>query len=132
MRHDRILGGSLWVVLAMGAIGTTGCTHNYYYATPVGSPCAPVTLAPATPVASTVTPYGEVCEIPTRVVGGSTVVASVPVISPPLLTGPRPPRIVLSEPGGNRIRTPWRRHDPESSLATTRVEGALDDDTTVR
>jgi hypothetical protein len=132
MRHDRILSGSLWAVLAIGAIGSTGCTHNYYYTSPAGSPCAPVTLAPATPVASNVVQYGEICEVPTRVVGGSTVVAGVPVISPPVLAGPRPPRIVLSEPGGSRVRTPWRRQDPESSLATTRVEGAVDDDTTLR
>jgi hypothetical protein len=133
MRHDRILRGSLWVFLTIAAIGSTGCTHNYYYTSPAGSPCAPVTLAPATPVASAVmTPYGEVCEVPTRVVGGSAVVAGVPVLSPPVLTGPRPPRIVMSEPGGSRVRTPWRRQDPESSLATTRVEGNVDDDTTVR
>ncbi len=132
MRHDRILRGSLWVGLAFGAIGSTGCTHNYYYTSPAGSPCAPATLVPATPVASSVTQFGEVCEVPTRVVGGSTVVASVPVVAPPVLTGPRPPRIVLSEPGGNRLKTPWRRYDPESSLATTRVDGNVDDDTTVR
>ena len=123
MRHARtqrvgltlVLGAALWTTSA-------GCTHNYYYGA-VPSACAPATVAPSS------ASYGSVCEIPTHVVGGATTVVSSPyVLSTPILTGPRPPRIVLSEPNVN-TRPSWRRGDPDSGLATTRVEGALDDST---
>jgi hypothetical protein len=52
---------------------------------------------------------------------GSTSVVTVPS---------RPPKVVVSEPSGSRF--PWRRPDPDGSLITTRVEGALDDQTTNR
>lgn len=123
MRHARIALKGLGALLAVaGGALSSGCTHNYYYgAVPA---CGPTTaLAPGT------VRYGEVCEVPpTQVVGGSTLVAGRPIVTSPALGGPRPPRVVLSEPGGTR-RGGWQRPDPESSLATTRVEGALDDPT---
>ena len=113
-----VLGAALWTTSA-------GCTHNYYYgAVPAG--CAPSTTLTPSSVSS-----NTVCEVPTHVVGGATTVVSSPyVLSTPVLTGPRPPRIVLSEPNVN-TRPSWRRGDPDSGsgLATTRVEGALDDST---
>src|SRR5207253_7701712 len=120
MRHVRTKCGGLVVVLAVaGSIASSGCTHNYYYgATPV---CGPTTVTPG------VVTYGEVCEVPTQVVGGGTIVASSPLRTSPTLGGPRPPRVVVSEPNGREGG--WRRPDPESSLATTRVEGQLDDPT---
>jgi hypothetical protein len=40
--------------------------------------------------------------------------------------------VVVSEPANRPRLSPWRRSDPESNLATTRVEGALDGDSTVK
>ena len=119
MRHARKQMRGLGVLLAVtGAAGSSGCTHNYYYG---GVPaCGP----------TGVVQNGAVCEVPTQVVGGSNVVA-VLTDPAPVLTGPRPPRIVLSQPRGNS-RLGWRTADPESGLATTSVEGSLSDPTTIR
>jgi hypothetical protein len=99
--------------------GSAGCTHNYYYgnAVPV---CGP---APAAAV-----PNGSVCEVPTQVVGGGALVTQGPVRSTIVSDGARPPRVVVSEPSdGSRFG--WRPSDPDTSLATTRTEGGLDDQT---
>jgi len=135
MRLSLNVRNALGVVLTAGMLNLTGCTHNYYYTSPGASgPCAPVTVLPG-PTASTVQNYGygEVCEVPTQVVGGGAVVSGTPVIAP-TLGNASPPRIVLSDPiGRGRLLGGWRRAGEESSLATTRTEGGLNlDDTTVR
>jgi hypothetical protein len=125
MRHARYLRRVCGVIAAASAAGSAGCTHHHYYGNvPV---CGPVTAVPGT-VAN-----GSVCEVPASLGSGtllgsgqgrSTIVGSAPYYS-----GARAPRVVTSEPiGGPR----WRRADPDSGLAQTRVEGALDDDTTSR
>lgn len=123
MRHARKRLRGLGILLTItGAAGSSGCTHNYYYG---GVPaCGPT-------VGSTgVIQNGAVCEVPTQVVGGSNVVAGQTGTAP-VLTGPRPPRIVLSQPNrGNRLG--WRTADPDSGLATTSVEGSVSDPTTTR
>jgi hypothetical protein len=102
-------------ILALLA-GAAGCTHNYYYGT------MPICAEPA-PSAAVITTPATVCEVPTQVVGGT--------VAQPLAS---PAPVVISEPadGGSlrRLgsRLSWRRADPEN-LATTEVEGALDDDT---
>ncbi len=112
-----MLGAAFWVSLA-------GCTHNYYYGTPVtGCP-------PSTTTAPSGVQYGQVCEVPSQVVGGGTVIATNPPGDAPALGGPRPPRIVLSEPPSSRQA--WRRADPDSGLATTRVQVGDDDQTIVK
>lgn len=114
MRHARFTPRALGTLVSVaGSVLSAGCTHNYYYG---GAPaCAPV-------VGGVVTDgdYGSVCEVPAQVVGGPTVVAGVPARPTPTLTGPRPPRVVLSQPNG--ARDAWRRSDPDG-LAVTRVEG---------
>ncbi|GAC1463526.1 MAG: hypothetical protein NVSMB9_01090 [Isosphaeraceae bacterium] len=101
----------------------TGCTHNYYYG---ASPCGPSAGVPRT------VEYGALCEVPSQVVGGSTVIATAPRnTQQPPLKGPRPPRIVLSEPHG-APGLAWRRADPDGGPATTRIEGAADDPTLTR
>lgn len=110
-----LLGAALWS-------GQSGCTHNYYYGTPV---CGPTAVAPST------VEYGAMCDVPTQVVGGGTVVAGKPLQTSPVLGGARPPRVVVSEPRGSRLGG-WRSADPDGGLATTRVEGALDDPTLTR
>ena len=132
MRQAWIARIALGILLATGGMTSTGCTHNYYYTTPGAGPCAPVTVLPgSTASASTVPSYGEICDVPTQVIGGGTIVAGAPLMTSPALGGARPPRVVLSDSPG-RSRGPWRRTDPDSSLATTRVEGALDDSTITR
>lgn len=122
MRDARNRRAALLSLLATAAwAGSAGCTHNYYYG---ATPCGPSAAAPGT------VEYGSVCDVPTQVLGGSTVVAGSSG-SPTPLTGPRPPRIVTSEPsGGSRLA--WRRADPENGQATTRVEGAVEDPTLTR
>jgi hypothetical protein len=125
MRQARFVRGTLGVLLA-GWVGSAGCTHNYYY----GS--VPTACAPGTTIVPGTVQYGSVCEVPARVVGGGSIVASSPGVRSSVVTAAPPgSRVVVSEPT-NRSGLTWRRSDPESSLATTRVEGALEDDTTVK
>ena len=131
MKLAPSLRGTLWVVLA-GWVGSSGCTHNYYYGSVPA--CGPTGLPVSTQV-------GQVCEIPSNQVivsgtpssdtgSGSSVVAQAPRQGSTVVSNPQP-RVVISQPAyGNSIgqsinRLKWRRPDPES-LATTRVEGALD------
>jgi hypothetical protein len=125
------LRGTLWVVLA-GWVGFSGCTHNYYYGSVPA--CGPTGL----PVSSQV---GQICEVPSGQVvvsgtpsdvagSGSSVVVQPPPQSSTVITSTQP-RVLISQPaygpsiGQSTSRLKWRRPDPES-LATTRVEGALD------
>ncbi len=109
---------------AVLTVQSTGCTHNYYYGG------VPVACAPSTGgVVSSNVQYGSVCEVPSQVVGGGTVIATNPPSTPPALSGPRPPRVVVSD--GPDSRPPWRRADPDSTRVT-RVEGAVDDPTVTK
>lgn len=128
MRHARFFRRSLGVFVAGLALGSVGCTHNYYYgnAVPVCGPTAlPSTVA-----------NGSVCEVPTQVGGGSVIAQgagrSTIVSGAPLFSGSRPPRVVVSEPRAGSRFGRWQRADPDAGLATTRVEGAYDDATTNR
>ncbi len=114
MRRSRsIRAGAL--ALTVAASGSTGCiSHNHYY------------TASGVPTYSTtdVGPFqiGTVCETaPGQVVNGTVVAQATPT------TTPAPaPRVVVSQPSTSS-RLSWRRTDPESGLATTRVEGAVED-----
>lgn len=131
MRHARFFRGGLGVFLAGWSMSSVGCTHNHYY-----GPSVPVCGPTAVAVPATV-PNGAVCEIPTQVEGGrllsqgtgrSTIVSGAPAYS-----GAPAPRVVVSEPSsGLRLGRRWHRANPDSGLATTRVEGAYDDSTTSR
>lgn len=115
---------ALAVLAALG--GVTGCTHNYYYG------AVPAGVVPADTV--TIRRYGEVCEVPSA---ADRQVAIQRSGQPSYVTGSAPSRVVVSEPQGSGpflsrgSRMAWRKPDPES-LATTRVEGAIDDDTKIR
>ncbi len=128
MRHPRILRKSLGTVVAGCVLVSTGCTHNYYYGNGVPI-CGPTTLAPSTVRSD------AVCEIPSTVSGGTIISQGSPrgtiVSTAPLPSGPRPPRVVVSEPRSSPFGR-WRQSDPEAGLATTRIEGALDDTTSTR
>jgi hypothetical protein len=127
MRTARFLKGGFGVVLSACAFSLAGCTHNYYYGNAVPA-CGPATIVPGT------VSNGAVCEVPSQ--SGSDVVAQSPARSTIIgggtaIAGPRPPRVVVSQPrSGSPFR--WRPADPESSLASTRIEGALDDSTSTR
>ena len=105
------------VILLAALAGGFGCTHNYYYGTTV----------PLCPEPETVR-VGSACDVP-GTVGGGRVLAARPVTTP---AQPRSSRVVISEPRGGPLgggsRLGWRRSDPES-LATSSVEGSLDDET---
>lgn len=133
MRHAPNLRCALWIVLA-GWAGSMGCIHNHYYGTVPG--CGPTGLP-------TSTQFGQVCEVPS----GQVIVSGAPSPSAGSSSSvevPKPrhdataainaqPRVVISQPaygpsiGQSVSRLKWRRPDPES-LATTRVEGALEGD----
>jgi hypothetical protein len=129
MRHARFLRGGLGVFLVGWSFGSVGCTHNHYYgaAVPV---CGPSPVAVPATVSN-----GAVCEVPTQVDGGlvtqgtgrATIVNSAPSYS-----GSQAPRVVVSQPSSGLRLGRWQRANPESGLATTRVEGALNDSTTNR
>jgi len=125
VRQAQTLRVGALLVLA-GWAGSTGCTHNYYYGNAV-----PICTEPA--VASN---SGTVCGVPTQVAGG-TLVAQGPGRTTVITGAPGPSGVVVSEPlyNGPLVRGPgpfsWRRSDPES-LATTKVDGALQDDSVSR
>jgi hypothetical protein len=124
VRRARVLRNCLVLGLA-GSAGSIGCTHNYYYG------AVPVCGEPAV-----VSSNGTICEVPTQVAGG--ILAGPGAGRTTIVSGaPRPSRVVMSEPLNSEPlargpgRFSWRRSDPES-LATTKVDGALDDDSVSR
>lgn len=128
MRHLGYFQGGLGLLIVGWTMSLTGCTHNHYYTAgvPVCGP-SPVTV-PAT-VAN-----GAICEVPTQVEGGSLVAQgngrSTIVNGAPIYSGTRSPRVVVSEPSSGLRLGRWQRANPvDNGLATTRVEGALDDST---
>lgn len=124
MRQARFLCAGFGALLA-GWVSSAGCTHNYYYGYPSTVNGCPPTVVPGA------ISYGSVCDVPTQVVGGGSIVAQSPSRETVVNGTAKPPQVVVSEPGGGS-RTRWRRSDPDSSLATTRVEGALEDPTVTK
>jgi hypothetical protein len=127
MRRPRFVSATLGALLA-GWIGSAGCTHNYYYGA-LPTACAPgtTTVVPGTAQSS------SICDLPSQLFGGGTIVASSPGLRPSVTTTAPPSSsssdVVVSEPINRpRLSGVWRRPDPESSVATTRVEGALNSD----
>jgi hypothetical protein len=119
LRRRRFLG-----ILSAGALAVAGwgCQQPpcyYYYGCP---PCTPA--VPATSAAQ----YGAVSEVPTQVVEGGTPLDDDSGRLSTAGGSQAEPRVVVSEPV-NRPRRSWRRPDPESGIATTSVEGAIDDTT---
>jgi hypothetical protein len=65
--------------------------------------------------------------VPTQVVEGGTTLADGSSRATTVTGGsPTSPRVVVSEPSG-RSRFSWRRADPDGSLASTTVEGTVND-----
>jgi len=113
----RLLGVILAGELAFMGVGCNPYCFNYR------DPCC----APATPVPSTVR-TGPVCDVPTQVVEGGTKLADGSSRSTVVsgASASNTPRVVVSEPS-EPSRGPWRRSDPDGSLATTSVQGTVND-----
>jgi hypothetical protein len=99
----------------IGLASATGCTHYHYYGAPPPMICEQPAVVAQRPV---LVPYGSVCEVPP---GGTTAVAEAP----------RRGEVIISRPQGGSAgrrgsRFAWHKPDPES-LATTRIEGGLDE-----
>jgi hypothetical protein len=111
-------------VIVAGELALTGLgcrQYCYWYA----DPCAPAAPMPSSVQA------GAVCEVPTQVVEGGTTLAdgasrSTTVSGGSTATPTTNPRVVVSEPS-SPSRFSWRRSDPDGSLATTSVQGTVDD-----
>jgi hypothetical protein len=121
----RLRGRIAALLVLAGLGGNTGCTHYHYYGAPpaiIGTPqqviCEPQVQVQRQAAA---VPYGSVCEVPPASSGGVFVAAT-----------PRRTEVLVSKPQGSASRArggsrfAWHRPDPEG-LATTRVEGGLDD-----
>ena len=113
-------------VLAAGLVGMSGCiTHHHYYGQ----------LPAAATTDATVLPNGAVCDVPAAG-AGSLVTPATPSRTTTVITAPAPV-VITSTPMGVRpfqrglSRFPWRGTEPER-MATTRAEGAIDDDTTTQ
>ena len=144
-RRRAIRFGAVFAIAGLGP--GLGCTHNHYYYTSPGAVLPAGTLnncdpAPiGTPVSSAATgqpALGAVCDEPPLAQRGSLVAQNpartTPIVSNaarPIGAGP-----IYSQPNGRLGRRAgglvWRGSNPESSLATTRIEGAYDDETTVK
>ncbi len=129
----------LWFIILGWACGSMGCIHNHYYGTSATIPGCPPTGQAIT------TQVGQVCDVPNNnvVVSGATTsrvisseVTAQPASSSGGLAMPPANRVVISQPSygppsvgqtSNRIRSPWRRPDPENPII--KAEGAYDDST---
>jgi hypothetical protein len=70
---------------------------------------------------------GTICDPQTSVVDGGTTVAEGPSRSTTVSGGEsKSPRVVVSQPDGLSRLSPWKRTDVDS-LATTSVQGSVDD-----
>lgn len=133
MRRKRVIGFGL---ISAGLVAmSTGCTHNhYYYTTPgavgvPGDPCAaPQIISSARPVMNTPV-VGSICDQPPQ---GSMASRNDPIIvnNGPTITPGTP---IQSRPKGKSRRggLAWRSATPEN-LATTKIEGQFDDDSTYK
>ena len=111
-------------VLAAVAAGTSGCIqHHHYYGQ----------LPACTTPEATALPNGAVCEVPAAGTG-TALSQATPGRTTTVITTP-PPLVISSTPMGvrpfQRGVSPFRWRSPEP-MATTKAEGAIDDDTTTQ
>ena len=110
---------SRFVPLLGALLAGWGCQqppYFFYYGAPA---CVPVVPAPAPPV------NGKAGEPPTEVIEGGTTSMDSSVRSTTVVGSGSSPRVVVSE-SDDPPRSAWRRNpNPEDSLATTSVEGAV-------
>jgi len=122
MRQAQFLRGGLGGFLVVWTIGSLGCTHNHYYGYGTSMPvCGPTAAIPSSTISS-----GSVCEVPSQISGGTVISqgngGTTIADTTPIYGASPAPRVVVSEPRGSRFSR-WRPSNPDSSVATTRVEG---------
>jgi hypothetical protein len=118
MRRLRDLRWAALIGL-VGLGGATGCTHYHYYGAPPQMLVEQPAVVAQRPV---LVPYGSVCDVPSGSSSGVTTVVEAPR---------RGGEVIVSRPQGGLgarrgSRFAWHRPNPDS-LATTRVEGGLDE-----
>jgi hypothetical protein len=124
MRKARFLAflkrTNVAAALASGlAFAGPGCHQHYHYYNT--DPCAPAAPMPST-MRSSVN-----CDPQTSVVDGGTTVAESTTRSTTVSGGEtKSPRVVVSNPSNNSPLSAWKRSDVDS-LATTSVQGSVDD-----
>jgi hypothetical protein len=110
---------------AIMLLSAVGCTHNHYYG------AVPVCQAPAGAGAIVPSPVvaGTYCDVP-QVSGTPMIVQANPGRASTVVTNRRPPTLVTSQPAGNASGG-WRNRR-DSTGATTRISGSIDDDEATR
>jgi hypothetical protein len=119
LRRRRLLGVMTACALAFAGWGCQQppCFYYYGYGVP---PCPPVVPAPSAAQSS------AVGDVPTPIIEGGTATADGSGRTTVVHGSQKFPRIVVSEPA-NPPRLSWQRTDPDASLATTSVQGAVSD-----
>ncbi len=125
-----------------GLMSGLGCTHNHYYTATPGAalgPCDPAisgTVVSSTSPAMGTPALGAVCDDPPQ---GRMVVAQGGARTSPIVSNAARPinsqQPIISQPSGKANRRSsglvWRSSGNES-LASTRIEGAIEEPTTIR
>ena len=108
---------ALRILLGGLILSGPGCHQHYYYYGNTADGCPPI--SPATVV------DGPVCDSSSPVIQGGTVVSSVSD-APTTRSKPRRSKVVVSEANSGG-KSSWQAVGPESSVARTQVDGAIDD-----
>jgi len=108
---------ALRILLGGLILSGPGCHQHYYYYGNTADGCPP--MAQATVV------DGPVCDSTSPVIQGGTVVSSVSD-APTTQTKSRRSKVIVSEANGGG-KSSWQAVGPESSVARTQVDGAIDD-----
>jgi len=127
MRQAQMIRRCALVALA-GLVANVGCIHNHYYGynSPTGAGAVTVCDTPFGTIhaANTRANVGDVCEVApgTVVSSNGTAIAS---------NSGNSSRVLVSQPIGSSRSFGWRNRNSPENLATTKVEGAYEDDPTV-
>lgn len=100
-----------------------GCHQHYHYYN--SNPACP----PGASMAPSSVQYGSVCEVPAEEIEGGNVVSSNSSRSTTIVGTRTPERVVVSQPRNSAPFSSWRKSDPDGGLATTSVEGGIDEST---
>ncbi len=103
-----------------------GCHQHYHYYN--GNPSCP----PSASMAPSSMQYGSVCDVPAEEVEGGNVISSNSTRSTTVVGTRNSERVVVSQPQKAAPFSGWRKSDPDGGLATTSVEGGLDESSTIK
>jgi hypothetical protein len=118
-RHPMLASATL---AAASLIATAGCHQHYHY----------YNMTPGCPPSGTVAPssvqFGSTCDVPVEEIEAGNVDSSVSPRSTTVEGSRNRERVVVSQPRPGSVFS-WRKSDPDAPVATTSVEGGLDDTT---